>query len=146
MYRGLTESPWRMTIKGFQKKLGTSNSLVAELWRIRDGLTLVKSMGINDNHVEFDANEAICMIVEKVDNDRTLMPLIFGCRKLLLEFLKFKLIHIYREVNGVADQLPKATVRFEEHFVILYDHMLEVLSLIKADMSGLAKARLVAPN
>lgn len=64
----------------------------------------------------------------------------------MLKFKKFKLRHIYQKANGVADLLPKATVRSEKHFMILSYTPSSVMSTISSDMIDIAKIRLVTPS
>lgn len=76
-----------------------TNNLVAKLWGIKEGLTLAKSIEIINIYVESDVKEVIGLIVKEVNYDRPLMQLNSDCRKLLVEFKKYKLIHIFREAN-----------------------------------------------
>lgn len=47
-------------------------------------------------HVKFDVHEAINLIVDDTNIDRSLIPLIFYCRNLMLYFNKFKICHVFR--------------------------------------------------
>lgn len=60
-------------------------------------------MEINDIFIESDAQEAISLIVENDFEGRPLMLIISDCKKLLLEFNRYKIKHAFRESNGVAD-------------------------------------------
>lgn len=51
-------------IRCFQRKLRISNSLVAELWTIRDGLQIAKDLHTDFIYVELDTKEAVNLIVE----------------------------------------------------------------------------------
>lgn len=70
-------------------------------------------------HVESDVEEAINLIVEDKIFDRPLMPLILDCIKLILEFKKFKIRHMFREANGVVDAMAKETVILEKSLQVL---------------------------
>lgn len=119
-------------LKGFQRKLRIANSLVAELWGIRDRLVL--------NPKRF------VMVVEETTIDRPLMPLISYCRKLLLEYKIFKISHVYREPNELADLFAKETVNIEEQSVTLLHPPLNVLSIFRRDSSSIVKTRLVTSS
>lgn len=59
--------------------------------------------------------------MEEGIEDRPLMHLIFYCRKLLLELRRYKIRHLFREANGIADLLAKETDTIEEQNVYLLD-------------------------
>lgn len=48
-------------------------------------------------------NRTIHLIMEDVNEDRSLIPLIFDCRNLLLEFRRHKIIHAFCGENKVVD-------------------------------------------
>ena len=46
-------------IKGFSHALGTTNSFTIELWALKDGLIIVKDLGLSNLIVELDALSVI---------------------------------------------------------------------------------------
>ncbi|PKI34385.1 hypothetical protein CRG98_045225 [Punica granatum] len=53
--RGVLRNELGRCIRGFALFLGTTNTLVAELWAIREGLVMAKSLGVRSLWVELDA-------------------------------------------------------------------------------------------
>ena len=53
-----------MWIRGFSRSIGYTTSVMAELWALRDGLSLTIQLGIRNLEVEFDAK----VIVEMLNN------------------------------------------------------------------------------
>ena len=49
-------------IKGFSRALGTTNSFIAELWALRDGLIIFKELELSNLIVELDALSVIQMM------------------------------------------------------------------------------------
>lgn len=72
-------------LKGFQRKIRTANSLAVELWLIRDGLILARSIGSDDIFVESNAQEAIHLIVEDAFEENELTPIICDCKNTFTE-------------------------------------------------------------
>lgn len=118
--------------------MGMTNSLIAELWGIIDGLVLARSMRILNIHVQSDAKEAIGLIVEEFNDDIPLLPLISDCRRLLIDFQKYKLRHVFREANGVAYILAKEVVSIKENYVILVEPTVGCLSTLRDYVCGIA--------
>lgn len=52
---GLTRNHLGEWISGFYRNLGMATNTIAELWALRDGLLLVKSLNIDNLQVELDA-------------------------------------------------------------------------------------------
>lgn len=70
-------------------------------------------------YVELDVQKAINLLVDDSTLYNSLTPLIMNCRKLMLEFNKFKIRHIFHETNGVIDVLAKEPLNFEDTLLIL---------------------------
>lgn len=50
-------------IKGFARKIGITNSFVAEMWGLRDGLLICCSCNFNCVEIELDAKAIIVMLL-----------------------------------------------------------------------------------
>lgn len=97
-----------MEENGFEA-LGMENSMLAEIWVVRDGLIMTKDMGFDSIVVELDAKTIFDLISSNNDKNHLLNTLIAECRMLAGSFWRVKLQHIYHEVNGVAGYLAKIT-------------------------------------
>lgn len=94
-------------LRGFCRYLGHTNSLLAELWAVRDGLRMAKSLDITALVVELDAKSVLDLIWGTGKPNGVLMPIILDCRELSRGFSRFRSIHTFREGNSVADSLAK---------------------------------------
>lgn len=54
-----------------------------------------KNMGIEAIHVEFDAHESINLIVDSDNANKALIHLLLDCKKMILDFKKFKIRHVF---------------------------------------------------
>lgn len=68
---------------GFACAIGSTSSIIAELWALRDGLTLCNQMQIQSSVVELDANVIVNMLCAYNSCSRSLSPLLDDCRNLL---------------------------------------------------------------
>ena len=46
-------------IRGFSRAIGVASSFLAELWALRDGLSMARELGIQKLVIEMDAKEAL---------------------------------------------------------------------------------------
>lgn len=74
-------------------------------WTNNDG-----QFGVHDLHVESDTQKVINLIGDDTNFEISLIPLILDCGKLLLNFKKVKIYHIFQEINGVTDVLANEAV------------------------------------
>ena len=71
-------------LKGYARSLGCTNSCMAELWVLRDGLLLARDMGLNSLIIELDALSVVLLMFNNTPN-LTLEPLLNDCRNLVRE-------------------------------------------------------------
>lgn len=67
--------------KGFQKRIGTPNGLMAELWAAKD-------LRVEVIYLKFEVQRTIILIV---NNDTVLISLILDCKKIILSSRNLKL-------------------------------------------------------
>ena len=86
-------------MKGFSGGIGTTTSVIAEFWALRDGLLLASQMGIPCLEVESDAKIVIDLLLSDSLPNRTYKALLLDCRSLLNRFQQVKVTHTFREAN-----------------------------------------------
>lgn len=70
-------------LAGFSKRIGITNSFVAELWGLRDGLILCCNLNISSLIVELDA-KAIVDVFHNLNYENNVVSLILDdCRQLV---------------------------------------------------------------
>lgn len=92
-------------IVGFTAKIGTTNSFIAELWGLREGLNLVIHWGFNKIIAETDSNAMVQALERDVDDRPEADTIIMDCKFLMSQFLDCELLRVYREGNQCADYL-----------------------------------------
>uniref|UniRef100_A0A2N9HAG3 Uncharacterized protein n=1 Tax=Fagus sylvatica TaxID=28930 RepID=A0A2N9HAG3_FAGSY len=128
-------------IMGYARNIGATSSEAAELWALRDGLTLCHQLQLTAVEVELDAKLIVNAITNNSCCHSALSPLIDDCRKLLSQLPQAKVLHCYREANFCADALAKMGTSLEQDF-ILYPLPPTHVNLLDKDILGLFCNRL----
>ena len=100
-------------VTSFARSLGCTNSFLAELWALRDDLTLAKDLNLNNLIIELDAKS----VVQLMNNNSVNMlmePLLTDYRTLLRVIPNKQIEYTYYEVNQCVDALARIGAR--RHF------------------------------
>ncbi|GKV35829.1 hypothetical protein SLEP1_g44040 [Rubroshorea leprosula] len=92
-------------VSGFIVNVGHTSIFVAELWGLREGLRLCKSLGIPTVAAEMDSQMAVRFIYEDREVDNLSVAILLDIKSLMLEFKACTVHHILREKNAAADYL-----------------------------------------
>ena len=131
-------------VASFSRSLGCTNSFIAELWALRDGLILAKDLNLNSLIVELDAK----IVVQLMNNDSANMlmePLLTDCRTFLRAIPNKQVEDTYREANQCANALTNR-LRCNFSFVVFVEPPPVVESLLDHDKTNTFCNRLVASN
>lgn len=94
-------------LKGFSIRLGKGDSFRAELWGVKQGLQLARTLSFNRIELNCDAKSVVDVLLADVCPISSCSNLIYQCRLLLRSFQAIKISHSFREASGVADYLAK---------------------------------------
>ncbi|KAL0005366.1 hypothetical protein SO802_012927 [Lithocarpus litseifolius] len=133
-------------IKGFIRNIGFSSSMEAELWALRDGLSLCLSLNIYAVEVEIDAKVVCGWITNSSSSNLNLSPLIVDCRTLLSRIPQVKLNHCYREANQCADALAKKGSVYQQDFMIFDSPPVDISMLLYYDSISMYFERTSPPT
>ena len=75
-----SEGRW---IRGFSRSIGYTTSVLAELWALRDGLTLAIQLGIRCLEVELDAKVIVEMLNNVDSSNKKFSSLLLDYRSLI---------------------------------------------------------------
>lgn len=104
-------------MKGDARGLKHTNSIIAELWALRDGLILARELGLTNLIIELNALSVVILINNESENF-VMEPVLTDCRNFLKKIPNKRVIHSYREANQCADALAKLVAQTLSHFVI----------------------------
>ena len=71
-------------LKGYARPLGCTNSCMAKLWALRDGLLLAKEMGLNNLIIELDALSVV-LLMNNNSTNLLMESLLIDCKNLVKE-------------------------------------------------------------
>jgi ribonuclease HI len=106
-------------IHGFTRRVGVATNLAAELWALRDGLSLIVDMGFLYVSIEIDAFMVVSFLALSSIPYPSLRTLVDDCRFLLQRIPHKELKHVFREANKCADRLAKLGGSQDDDFVVL---------------------------
>lgn len=70
-------------IAGFAKKLGTMTSTMAELWALKDGLSLAQQLNLQNINIELGANVLVHLLSNPTSINLMLEHLLNDCRAMV---------------------------------------------------------------
>ena len=104
-------------VKGYARGIGHTNSFLAELWALRDGLNIAREMGVSNLIIELDVLSIVLLMNNEAENIM-MEPLLSDCRILLKQIPNKRVLHIFREANHCVDALAKLRAQSGSHFVV----------------------------
>ena len=125
-------------IGGFVRKMGSTSSTVAELWALKDGLTMAKQMGIENICIKMDAEFIVQLVSRPSMVNLMLKPLLSKCRNLIQTFPNSLVVHVFREANGYADRLARMGAELVvTDFLFLFEPPDVVDEMLASDKAGI---------
>ncbi|XP_019150780.1 PREDICTED: uncharacterized protein LOC109147628 [Ipomoea nil] len=129
-------------LMGFTIKIGITNSFVAELWGLREGLRVAKHYGYANIAAESDSMAVIQVLQAEEGPLLVEDSLILDCKTLLHSFNMFTLSHVLREGNQCADYLANLGQTSSWGTTILHDPPAGLFPLLMRDANSVATRRL----
>ena len=123
-------------VTGFVLNIGVTNSLMAELWGVREGLLLARSLGLHDVVVELDALIIVQFLKSSVDLSHPCSALLEDVAALVREGWVREVRHIFREGNQCADFLANMAQSYPVGLSVLCTPPPGLLPLLEADARG----------
>ncbi|KAE8654582.1 hypothetical protein F3Y22_tig00117048pilonHSYRG00873 [Hibiscus syriacus] len=127
-------------IIGFNKSIGISTPIQAELWGIFEGLQLALSHNIERLQCQTDTVEALNLVSSPMAKCSPI-ALVRPIAKLISKQWMIEFILIRREANAAADFLAKSTVISNEQAQTYTEPPHEIKSLLHRDLYGPAFLR-----
>ena len=125
-------------IGGFVRRIGSTSSTVAELWALKDRLTMAKQMGIENICIEMDAELIVQLVSRPSMVNLMLEPLLSECRNLFQTFPSSSMAHVFREANGCADRLARMGAELVvTNFLFLFEPSDMVGEMLASDKGGM---------
>ena len=133
-------------ISGFSRHIGITNSFMAELWGLRDGLLLCSNLNISLLIVELDAKSIVEIFCNTGYVNDVISPILDDCRMLISKFQQVQINHCFRQSNHCADALARIGADQDLDFRIFESPPVDVFVFFEQDMVGLCFNRLCAAS
>ena len=122
-------------ICGFDWNVGYATSVLAELWVLKDGLTLVTSLGFSNVLIKLDSLIVLSFFNHDSVIHPCLMNIVNDCISLLLQISNYKMSHIFREGNKCADAMARLGGSLSPDFVLYSSPHDCIKDLLSFDLS-----------
>ena len=118
---GLIRNEHGEWLGGFSWSDGCSNSFMAELWGLRDGINLCNEMQLSAVDVQLDAKAVVQLLSNSSNVNICALPLLDDCRQLISQIDHVRIRHCFREANIWADFLARLGSHQDSTFVLFHD-------------------------
>ncbi|KAK9987091.1 hypothetical protein SO802_032042 [Lithocarpus litseifolius] len=122
---------------GFARKIGITSSFLAELWALRDGLSLCVSRNFAAVEVELDAKSIVDAMVNPKYSNILASSLMDDCRNLAKQIPRIRVKHCFREANRCADALARMGGILDDNFTVFESPPVDISSFLHFDCKGL---------
>lgn len=139
---GLIRDENRGWVTGFARRIGNTNSFMAELWALRDGLQLCLQMSVHSVTIELDAKIIVDAFNSPTSWNSIVYSIMEDCRQMANRIPLVCFRHIYKEANKCADFLARLGMLLDRDFIVFSSPPVDLASLMEADATGLYVNRL----
>ena len=94
-------------VSGYARAIGTTTSVVIELWALRDDLNLCISLNLQAMEIELDVKLVVELISKEESQLNSNDVIVADCREGLKKIPRVRVLHCYREANKCADALAR---------------------------------------
>ena len=129
-------------IVGFSCKIGVTTCFLAEMWALRDGLSLCVSRNYQAVEVEIDAKAIVDALNNPNYSNLFVSSIMDDCRTLLSQISWTCFRHCYSKMNRCADALARQGGCQAADFVIFESPPVDISSSVDFDLSGMYLSRL----
>nr|POE90296.1 putative ribonuclease h protein [Quercus suber] len=130
---GLIRDDTGKWVKGYTRAIGSTTSVAAELWALRDGIRLCIALKLQAVVFELDAKLVVDLLKKEDRLSNSNDNIVEDCKKGLKEIPMVMVQHCYREANRCADALARLGAHLSQDFVGFLDPSPEVSLLLNLD-------------
>ncbi|KAK9986020.1 hypothetical protein SO802_030971 [Lithocarpus litseifolius] len=140
--RGVIKNECAQWISGFTRRIEATNSFIAKLWGLREGLMLCCNLNISSIIVELESRAIVDDINKAQNVNNVISPVLDDCRLLISHFRRILFKHCYQEANQCVDSLTKMSISQEADFILFESPLVDVLNAYEDDCNGVYLNRL----
>ena len=131
-------------VKGFARAIGSTTSVAAELWALRDGIRLCITLKLPAVEIELDSKLVVDLMKKELDHPNGIDILVADCRKFLKDIPQVRIRHCYREANKCVDALARRGALLSRDFINFLTPPSDVTLLLSLDSARMMYNRFVS--
>lgn len=129
---------------GFCRFVGSSSVLRAKAWGLLEGVRLALNLALDSVEIECDSRVLVDSVSDRCVICPDIRSIVVAIRQCLLNFRRWKLSHVWREVNRVADFLASFGLQRNQGDVqVFVEPPPGLVRVLREDELGLGMNRLV---
>ena len=129
-------------VNDFARQIGHTTSFLAELWALRDGLTMCLDLNINALEIDLDAKVVVDLMDNSGSSNASNSSIVADCRLLISRISQVKVRHCYRESNSCADALARLGAKMFLDFLFFSSLPPSLFNIYVSDLYGLYHSKL----
>ena len=133
---GLVRDEQGEWVAGFARHIGSTNSFIAKLWGLREGLLLCYNLNIQSLIVEVDAQAVVAVLRNNDYVNNAISPILDDCKQLAARFQRIQFNHYYRQANHCADLLARMGALQELEFISFANPPVDISNALEDDLNG----------
>ena len=126
---------------GFSRIIGITSSFMAELWAVRDGLSLCILRNSQVVEIEMDTKAILDVLANPNQTNTIISSIVDDCKLLITRIPQVQFKHCYREANRCVDGLARVGGQQDSDLIVYVCPPVEIQSFIDFDLSGLYSNR-----
>lgn len=128
----------------FALNCGSCSCTRAELCAVLHGLGIAWNGGHKKVLVSIDSEVVVNMLVKEIPTNSPYVHIVRECKAFMVrQEWEVVVEHCYREANGAADWLANLGVNLDQKLLILESIPSELREILREDLSGVARPRMV---
>ena len=121
---------------GFARAIGTTTSVVAELWALQDGLNMCIELNLPVVIIELDAKLVVDLLKKWGGSLNGNDVIVADCKESLKKIPRTIIKYCFREANKCADALSRKGALFSQDFLSFSFPPSNVALLLSLDFAG----------
>ena len=126
----------------FSKRIRITNSLVAELWGLRDGFMLCCSLNISSLVVELDAKSIVHVLGNSSYVNNIVSLILDDCRLLVSRIQQIMIKHCFRQANQCANSLARMSISQDFEFSSLDSLPMDIAIVFEDELNEMYSIRI----
>ncbi|KAK9987636.1 hypothetical protein SO802_027875 [Lithocarpus litseifolius] len=124
-------------VRGFSRRIGTTNAFAAELWGLREGLMLCRSLNLSALVIELDAESIVNVLNNPSYANSFISPILDDCKVLISHMPQIQIKHCFRQANHCADRLARKSFSQIPEFSLFDSQPMDMIDVYEDDLNGM---------